>query len=81
MHWLNRLIGRIAETFGLDPASRIGGSIQFFFYDVIKIFVLLGMEKVMEYGIMTMPAIVVNETVVSAGKVLKTAEVEKLLKR
>ena len=81
MHWLNRLIGRIVETFGLDPASRIGGSIQFFFYDVIKIFVLLGMEKVMEYGIMTMPAIVVNETVVSAGKVLKAAEVEKLLKR
>ena len=42
MHWLNRLIGRIVEAVGLDPASRIGGSIQFFFYDVIKIFVLLG---------------------------------------
>ena len=42
MHWLNRLIDRIVEAFGLDPASRVGGSIQFFFYDVIKIFVLLG---------------------------------------
>lgn len=39
MHWLNRLIGKLV---GLDPQSRIGGSIQFFFYDVIKIFVLLG---------------------------------------
>ena len=42
MHWLNRLIGQIVEAVGLDPTSRIGGSIQFFFYDVIKIFVLLG---------------------------------------
>lgn len=42
MQWLNRLIGNIVEACGLDPASRIGGSIQFFFYDVIKIMVLLG---------------------------------------
>lgn len=39
------------------------------------------MKKVMEYGVMSMPAIVVNEKVVSMGKVLKTAEVEKLLKK
>lgn len=39
------------------------------------------MEKVMEYGVMTMPAIVVNEKVVSQGKVLKTSEVEKLLNK
>ena len=37
------------------------------------------MEKVMAYGVMSMPAIVVNEKVVSMGKVLKTADVEKLL--
>ena len=37
MQWLNRLIGSIVEAVGLDPTSRIGGSIQFFFYDVIKI--------------------------------------------
>ena len=30
------------EACGLDPAGRAGGSIQFFFYDVIKIMVLLG---------------------------------------
>ena len=39
------------------------------------------MEKVMEYGVMSMPAIVVNEKVVSMGKVLKAADVEKLLRR
>lgn len=36
------------------------------------------MQKVMEYGVMSMPAIVVNEKVVSMGKVLKASEVEKL---
>ncbi len=39
------------------------------------------MEKVMEYGVMSMPAIVVNEKVVSMGKVLKAADVEKLLRK
>lgn len=39
------------------------------------------MEKVMAYGVMSMPAIVVNEKVVSMGKVLKAADVEKLLKK
>ena len=39
------------------------------------------MEKVMSYGVMSMPAIVVNEQVVSMGKVLKAADVEKLLKK
>ena len=38
------------------------------------------MEKVMNYGVMSMPAIAVNEKVVSMGKVLKTAQVEDLLK-
>ncbi len=42
MQWLNRLMGSIVEAVGLDPTSRIGGSVQFFFYDVIKIMVLLG---------------------------------------
>ena len=36
------------------------------------------MQKVMEYGVMSMPVIVVNETVASMGKVLKSAEVIKL---
>ena len=41
MNWLNRLIGKIIEACGLDPASRIGGSVQFFIYDVLKIMALL----------------------------------------
>ena len=39
------------------------------------------MEKVMSYGAMSMPAIVVNEQVVSMGKVLSTAQVEELLRK
>ena len=42
MQWLNRLIGSAVEACGLDPADRVGGSIRFFFYDTIKIMVLLG---------------------------------------
>ncbi len=41
MKWLDRLVGRILESFGLDTATRLGGSLRFFCYDVIKIFVLL----------------------------------------
>lgn len=37
-------------------------------------------EKIMEYGVMRMPALVVNETVVSQGKVLKAADIVKLLR-
>ena len=39
------------------------------------------MEKVMSYGVMSMPAIVVNGQVVSMGKVLKAAQVAELLKK
>ena len=39
------------------------------------------MEKIMEYGVMSMPAIVVNDKVVSMGKLLKAADVEKLLRK
>lgn len=39
------------------------------------------MEKVMAYGVMSMPALVVNGKVVSMGKVLKAADVEKLLRK
>ncbi len=42
MQWLNRLIGSFLDLCGLDTASKIGGSIQFFLYDTIKIMVLLG---------------------------------------
>ncbi len=42
MSWLNRLIETILNVCGLDTTSRLGGSIQFFIYDTIKIMVLLG---------------------------------------
>lgn len=42
MKWLNRLIGRLLSLCGLDIESKVGGSVQFFFYDTIKIMVLLG---------------------------------------
>ena len=45
----------------------------------IEVEYITDMEKVMEYGVMSMPAIVVNEKVVSFGKILNPAEVEKLL--
>lgn len=41
MKWLNELIGRLLTTAGLDITSRIGGSVQFFLYDVLKITILL----------------------------------------
>ena len=37
------------------------------------------MEKVMEYGVMSMPAIVVNEKIVSVGQMLSVNEVRTLL--
>ena len=42
MNWLNRLIGTVLNACGLDTTGRIGGSVQFFIYDTIKIMVLLG---------------------------------------
>ena len=42
MAWLNRLIGSLLNALGLDTNGKIGGSVQFFIYDMIKIMVLLG---------------------------------------
>ena len=42
MGWLSRLISTILNACGLDTTSRVGGSIQFFIYDTVKIMVLLG---------------------------------------
>lgn len=42
MAWLNRLIGNLLNALGLDTDGKIGGSVQFFIYDLIKIMVLLG---------------------------------------
>lgn len=41
MDWLAQLVRGLLETLGLDMSSRLGGSLHFFIYDVIKIFILL----------------------------------------
>ncbi len=41
MKWLYELLKNFFESIGLDTASRIGGSIHFFVYDIIKITFLL----------------------------------------
>lgn len=42
MEWLSNLVTvLVRDVFGLDLKSRLGGSLQFFIYDVIKIFILL----------------------------------------
>lgn len=41
MKWLNALIGDLLNSLGLDMTGRIGGSVQFFIYDVVKITILL----------------------------------------
>lgn len=41
MKWLNALIGKGLNALGLDLNGILGGGLQFFIYDTIKIFVLL----------------------------------------
>lgn len=42
MQWLSDLVTLLVrDVFGLEVGSRLGGSIHFFIYDVIKIFILL----------------------------------------
>ena len=45
----------------------------------VEVEYITDMQKVMEYGVMSMPALVVNEKVVAMGKVLKTADIVVLL--
>lgn len=45
----------------------------------VEVEYITDMEKVMGYGVMSMPALVINEKIVSMGKVLKAADVDKLL--
>ncbi len=42
MEWLSELVKQLVENvFGLDITERLGGSLHFFIYDVVKIFILL----------------------------------------
>lgn len=45
----------------------------------IKVEYITDMEKIIEYGIMSLPAIVMNNKIISMGKVLKSSEIEELL--
>ncbi|MBP9623706.1 MAG: permease [Streptococcus sp.] len=41
MKWLNEGVGKLLSLIGIDMTTRLGGAFQFFFYDVIKITILL----------------------------------------
>lgn len=47
----------------------------------VEVEYITDMQKVMEYGVMRMPALVVNEKVVAMGKVLKANDVLALLQK
>lgn len=42
MSWLKNAVEQFLKNIGIDTQSKIGGSIHFFVYDIIKIMVLLG---------------------------------------
>lgn len=42
MDWLSASVRWLMEALGIDVGTRLGGSLHFFIYDVIKIFILLG---------------------------------------
>ncbi|MBQ2853943.1 MAG: permease [Oscillospiraceae bacterium] len=41
MQWLHDLVGQLLSRAGLEITSRLGGSLHFFLYDVVKITILL----------------------------------------
>ena len=47
----------------------------------VEVEYITDMQKVMEYGVMSMPVVVVNEKVVSSGRLLKADDIVKLLRK
>lgn len=47
----------------------------------VEVEYITDLQRVMEYGVMSIPALVVNDKVVSMGKVLKAVDVQKLLQK
>lgn len=45
----------------------------------VEVEYITDLEKVMEYGVSSIPALVVNEKIISIGKVLKANDIEKVL--
>ena len=50
MRWLNALIGAMLTSFGIDTQTRIGGSVQFFLYDVRYPAVIAPELRIMQIG-------------------------------
>lgn len=46
-----------------------------------KVQYVTDMKEIMEFGVMSLPALVVNEKAVSYGKVLNVSEIENILKK
>ena len=50
MKWLKDLIGNLLSEVGLNSTDKVGGAVQFFIYDVIKIVILLcGLVFIINY--------------------------------
>ena len=49
MKWMSTLIGNLLEKIGLDTSSRMGGSVQFFLYDVWGVFMESGQTVLQHY--------------------------------
>ena len=47
----------------------------------IEVEYITDLQKIMEYGAMSMPALVVNEQLISSGKVLKPTEIVKFMEK
>ena len=47
----------------------------------IEVEYVTDLQKIMEYGAMSMPALVINEKVVSVGRVLKPAEIAEIVEK
>ena len=47
----------------------------------IEVEYITDLQKIMEYGAMSMPALVVNEQLISSGKVLKPSEIVKFMEK
>lgn len=62
-HTLLRRVQEVTEELGIKP----------------KIEFIADIKRVISYGVMGMPGLVVNEKVVSAGKLLKNKEIKKIL--
>ena len=47
----------------------------------IQVEYITDMEKIMQYGVMSMPALIICEKIASVGKVLRPAEIQNLIEK